>query len=88
MPDLKAIPRFKTEDEEREFWAIHDSADYVDWSKVMTANDDSAAPEWLADYFRMIEQWADAFDRDAVRLTQEEYDARLNDPQLAGLEGL
>jgi predicted DNA binding CopG/RHH family protein len=30
----KALPRFKTEDEEREFWATHDSSDYVDWRKA------------------------------------------------------
>ena len=41
MPDLKAIPHFKTEDEERDFWATHDSADYVDWDKGVTATDDS-----------------------------------------------
>ncbi len=28
---LKRIPRFKSEDEEREFWASHDSAEYLDW---------------------------------------------------------
>ena len=27
----KRIPKFDSEDEEREFWATHDSADYVDW---------------------------------------------------------
>ena len=27
------IPDFKNEDEERAFWATHDSTDYVDWSK-------------------------------------------------------
>ena len=27
------IPKFKNEDEEREFWYSHDSADYVDWSE-------------------------------------------------------
>ena len=32
---LKPIPRFKNEDEEREFWATHDSTDYVDWSKAI-----------------------------------------------------
>ena len=31
---LKAIPRFKNEDEERDFWAIHDSTDYIDWSRA------------------------------------------------------
>lgn len=29
---IKAIPRFKNEDEEREFWAIHDATDYFDFS--------------------------------------------------------
>lgn len=29
---LKPIPEFKNEDEEREFWATHDSTDYIDWS--------------------------------------------------------
>ena len=31
---LKKIPKFKNEDEEREFWYTHDSTDYVDWSKA------------------------------------------------------
>ena len=30
----KEIPRFKNEDEEREFWASHDSADCVDWRRA------------------------------------------------------
>ena len=29
----KRIPKFKNEDEEREFWATHDSTDYIDWNK-------------------------------------------------------
>jgi len=32
--NLKPIPRFETEDEEREFWATHDSTDHVDWSRA------------------------------------------------------
>ena len=31
---MKKIPRFKTENEERKFWAKADSADYIDWSKA------------------------------------------------------
>jgi predicted DNA binding CopG/RHH family protein len=31
---LKPIPEFKSEDEEREFWATHDSAEYVDWRQA------------------------------------------------------
>ena len=30
----KQIPKFDSEDEEREFWANHDSADYIDWSEA------------------------------------------------------
>ena len=30
--NLKAIPKFKTEAEERRFWEEHDSTQYVDWS--------------------------------------------------------
>lgn len=31
---LKEIPIFKTEDEEREFWARHDSTEYIDWAEA------------------------------------------------------
>jgi predicted DNA binding CopG/RHH family protein len=30
----KPIPQFSNEDEEREFWANHDSTEYIDWSKA------------------------------------------------------
>ena len=30
----KQVPSFLTEEQEREFWATHDSTDYVDWSKA------------------------------------------------------
>ena len=33
----KQIPKFKSEDEEREFWATHDSTEYVDWRKAKKA---------------------------------------------------
>ena len=33
----KRIPKFKNEDEEREFWATHDSTEYVDWRKAKKA---------------------------------------------------
>lgn len=31
---LKSIPKFRSEAQEREFWAEHDSADYFDWSRA------------------------------------------------------
>jgi predicted DNA binding CopG/RHH family protein len=33
----KQLPAFKNEDEERAFWATHDSTEYVDWSKAKRA---------------------------------------------------
>ena len=30
----KKIPEFKNEDAEREFWATHDSTEYIDWKKA------------------------------------------------------
>ena len=35
MPnELKEIPTFKNEDEEREFWANQDSTEYINWDKA------------------------------------------------------
>ena len=34
MKKLKKIPKFKSEDEEIEFWDTHDSTEYLDWSKA------------------------------------------------------
>ncbi|MEK6791913.1 MAG: BrnA antitoxin family protein [Deltaproteobacteria bacterium] len=30
----KKMPKFKNEDEEREFWTTRDSSEYVDWKKA------------------------------------------------------
>jgi predicted DNA binding CopG/RHH family protein len=38
---IKKIPKFKNEDEERAFWAAHDSTEYINWrkaKKVMLSN--------------------------------------------------
>ena len=32
--NLKPIPKFESEDAEQEFWATHDSTEYVDWSRA------------------------------------------------------
>ena len=34
MKKLKAIPKFKNENEEREFWATHDSTEHVNWKRA------------------------------------------------------
>lgn len=35
---FKSIPKFKTEDEERDFWATHDTTEYFDTSKPIKFN--------------------------------------------------
>ena len=30
----KRIPKFRNEDEERDFWSSHDSTEYIDWSEA------------------------------------------------------
>ncbi|CAA0106450.1 BrnA antitoxin family protein [Zhongshania aliphaticivorans] len=37
MKNLKKIPNFKSEQEEREFWESHDSNEYLDLSKAQRA---------------------------------------------------
>lgn len=34
MSSIKKIPKFKSEDEERTFWATHDSTEYINWKKA------------------------------------------------------
>ncbi len=33
----KPVPRFRTEDAERAFWAKHEVADYFDWARAVVA---------------------------------------------------
>jgi predicted DNA binding CopG/RHH family protein len=30
----KQIPKFQNEDEERDFWATHDSSEFIDWRQA------------------------------------------------------
>ncbi len=34
-PPKKAVPAFKSEAEERAFWEVHDSSEYVDWRRAV-----------------------------------------------------
>ncbi|HEY3874950.1 MAG TPA: CopG family antitoxin [Candidatus Kapabacteria bacterium] len=42
--NLKTLPQFQSEDEERAFWATHESSDYVDWSKAEVIDRPNAFP--------------------------------------------
>jgi predicted DNA binding CopG/RHH family protein len=35
---LQPIPKFDSEDEERDFWAEHDSTEHIDWSQAKLAS--------------------------------------------------
>lgn len=40
----KSVPSFRTEQEERDFWEAHDSADVVDWSTAERARFSNLKP--------------------------------------------
>jgi hypothetical protein len=42
--NLKTLPRFETEDEERAFWATHESSDYFDWANAEVITEPNAFP--------------------------------------------
>lgn len=61
---LKPIPKFKTEEQEFEFWSTHDSSEYVDWSKAQkvrfpnlklsTETISLRLPLWLLDELKQL----------------------------------
>ena len=51
--DLKPIPKFKTEAEERRFWEERDSSHYVDWSKAKSARFPNLKPSTQAISLRL-----------------------------------
>ena len=55
----KPIPEFKSEDEEREFWATHDSTEYVDWSQAKRAIFPNLKPSTRTSAVRMPESMVD-----------------------------
>lgn len=64
MKKLKNIPVFKSEEEERKFWASHDSSEYVDWEnakrtvfpnlKPSTKTISLRLPEHILDEIKML----------------------------------
>jgi predicted DNA binding CopG/RHH family protein len=59
MSELKEIPVFKTEAEEREFWESHDSTDYVDWKKARLASFPNLKPSTRTISLRLPEALLD-----------------------------
>ncbi len=55
----KDIPTFESEDEEREFWATHDSTEYVDWDKASPAYFPKLKPSTKSISLRLPEMMLD-----------------------------
>lgn len=53
------VPDFQNEDEERDFWATHDSTDYVDWSLARRAVFPNLKPTTRAISLRLPESMLD-----------------------------
>jgi len=56
---MKKIPKFKTENEERKFWAKVDSSDYIDWSKARKAVFSNLKPSLKTISLRLPESMLD-----------------------------
>src|SRR5690242_15647699 len=56
---MKPIPEFENEDEERAFWAQHDSSEYVDWSRAQRAVFPNLKPSTRAISLRLPESMLD-----------------------------
>jgi len=85
MKKLKKIPKFKNEDEEREFWYTHDSTEYVDWSKAKFGIFFDVKPTTKAISIRLpemmiakLKQKANRLDVPYQSLIKEYVDAGLN----------
>ena len=55
----KKIPEFHSEDEERAFWASHDSTEYIDWGKAKRASFPGLKPSTKTISLRLPESMLD-----------------------------
>jgi predicted DNA binding CopG/RHH family protein len=56
----KQLPKFKNEDEEREFWSKHDSTEYLNWENAERALFPNLKPSTKAISIRLPESLLDA----------------------------
>ena len=78
----KDIPNFTTEEEERAFWATHDSSDFVDWDnaeafvlpqlKPTTKSISLRLPESMLNQLRMIANKRDVPYQSLIKLFLKE----------------
>jgi predicted DNA binding CopG/RHH family protein len=56
----KKVPRFRTENAERDFWATADSTDYIDWSKAQRVRFPNLKPTTRTISIRLPESMIEA----------------------------
>ncbi|MBI4698917.1 MAG: BrnA antitoxin family protein [Nitrospirae bacterium] len=56
---LKPVPKFKSEDEERDFWAVHDTTEYFDSVKMVRARFPNLKPSTRTISIRLPESLLD-----------------------------
>lgn len=67
MSELKKLPAFKTEAEERVFWESHDSTDYVDWKTAQRVSFPNLKPSTKTISIRLPEALLDRIKIEANR---------------------
>jgi predicted DNA binding CopG/RHH family protein len=55
VAEKKALPRFRSEDAEREFWADHDVVDYFDWDEAVPGSFPALKPSTTTISLRLPE---------------------------------
>lgn len=60
MSKVKKVPKFETEQEEREFWETHDSSDHVDWTKAESVSLSNLKPSTKTISLRLPEGLLDS----------------------------
>lgn len=51
----RALPEFRSEEEESQFWQTHDSTDYVDWTKAQSVTFSQLQPSLKSISLRLPE---------------------------------
>jgi len=60
MSKVKKVPKFSTEQEEREFWETHDSSDHFDWTKAESVSLSNLKPSTKTISLRLPEGLLDS----------------------------
>jgi predicted DNA binding CopG/RHH family protein len=55
----KKVPKFKSEDQERDFWSNRDSAEYIDWGKAKRLSLPNLKPSTRTIFVRLPEAMLD-----------------------------